>query len=64
MYGRSKANKNHCSQKSITFQNKIVAEPSLYKPYLLSVKISESYILSIQFYAGSKFYVINTIPPP
>ena len=35
----------------------------MYKPYLLSVKISESCILSIRFYAGSKFFVINTIPP-
>ena len=35
----------------------------MYKPYLLPVKISESCILSIQFYAGSKFCVINTIAP-
>ena len=46
MYGRSKANKNYCSQKSITFQNKIITEPQLYKAYLLPVKILESCILS------------------
>ena len=27
MYGRSRANKNRCSQKSITFQNEIITEP-------------------------------------
>ena len=38
-------------------------EPQFYEPYLLPVKISENCILSIQFYAGSKFPVINTIAP-
>ena len=33
-------------------------------PHVLAVTISESCILSIQFYAGSKFCVISTIPPP
>ena len=33
----------------MTFQNKIITEPQLYKPYLLAVKISESCILLIQF---------------
>ena len=64
MNGRSRANKNHSGQKSITFQNKIITEPLLYKSYLLPVKISENCILSIQFYAGSKICVINTIFPP
>ena len=27
MYGRSRANKNYCSQKSITLQNNIITEP-------------------------------------
>ena len=64
MYGRSRANKNRCSQKSTMFQNKIITEPYLYKPYLLLVKISESCILSIQFYAGSKFCLISTKASP
>ena len=55
MYGRSKANKNHCRQKSITFQNKIIMGHLFYEPHLLPVKISESCILSIQFYAGQSF---------
>ena len=61
MYGRSKANKNRGSQKSITFQKNIYGTLTVEG---VSVKISESCILSIQFYAGSKFCVINTIPPP
>ena len=64
MYSRSRANKSHCSQKSVTFQNEISMEPEFYEPHLLAVKISENGILSIQFYVGSKFCVINTIPPP
>ena len=59
MYGRSRANKNRCSQKSLTFQNEIITEASFYEPHLLPVKISESCILSSQFYAGSKFCVIS-----
>ena len=64
MYGRSRASKNRCSQKSFKFQNEISTEPKLYEPHILAVKISESCILSIQFYEGSKFCVISTIPPP
>ena len=45
MYGRNKANKNRCSQKSLTL---------FVKPYLLLVKNSESCICSIQFYAEFK----------
>ena len=63
MYSRSRENKNRCSQKSVTFQNEISTEPQFNEPHLLAVKISESCILSIQFYVGSKFCVINTIPP-
>ena len=63
MYSQSRANKNHCSQKSVAFQNEISMEPLFYEPHLLAVKILESCILSIQFYVGSKFCVISTIPP-
>ena len=55
MYSRSRASKNRCSQKSVTFQNEISMKPLFYEPHLLAVKISESCILSIQLYAGSKF---------
>ena len=61
MYCRSRATKNRCSQKSLMFQNEIINEPQFYEPHLLPVKISASCTLSIKFYAGSKFYVINTI---
>ena len=61
MYSRSRASKNHFSQKSVTFQNEISTEPLFYEAHLLPVKISEGCILSIQFYAGSKFCVISTI---
>ena len=63
MYGRSRANKNRGSQKSITFQNEIITEPYFYEPLILPVKISESCILSIQFYAGSRFCVIDSTAP-
>ena len=63
MYSRSRASKHLCSQKSV-FRNEISTEAYFYEPHLLAVKISESFILSIQFYAGSKFCVINTISPP
>ena len=61
MYSRSRVSKNRCSQKSITFKNEISTEPLFYEAHVLPVKISESCILPIQFYAGSKFCVINTI---
>ena len=64
MYGRRRANQNRCSRKSITLQNEIITEPKFYEPHLLPVKISESCILSIQFYVGSKLCVINTITAP
>ena len=64
MYSRSRASENHSSQKSVMFQNEISTDPLFYETHLLAVKISESCILSIQFYAGSKFCVINTISPP
>ena len=64
MYGQSRANKNRCSQKSVTFQNEMIMGAYFYKPHLLSVKTSDSCVLSIQFYAGSKFCVIDTIAPP
>ena len=64
MYGRSRANKNRCSQKSVMFQNEMIMEAYFYKPHLLPVKTSDSCVLSIQFYVGSKFYVFNTIAPP
>ena len=63
MYSRSRASKNRCSQKSVMFQNEIRTEPLFYEPHLLVVKIYESCILSVQFFAGSKFCVINTIAP-
>ena len=63
MYSRSRASKNRCSKKSVMFQNEISTDPYFYEPHLLAVKISESCILSIQFYAGSTFCVINIIPP-
>ena len=55
--GRSRADKNHCGQKSIMFQDKIITEPKFYEPHFLAVKISESCILcilSIQFFCGVK----------
>ena len=66
MYGGSRANKNRCTcgQKPVTFQNETIMEAYFYKPHLLPVKTSDSCVLSIQFYAGSKFYVFNTIAPP
>ena len=59
----SQASKNHCSQKSATFRNEISTEFKSYEPRFLAVKISESHILSIQFYARSNFCAINTISP-
>ena len=41
----------------------VVKNLQFYEQYLLHVEISENYILFIQFYAGSKFYVIITIAP-
>ena len=64
MYSRSRASKNRCSRKSVRFQNEISEEPQFYEPDLLVVKISEICILSVQFYAWSKFCVINTISFP
>ena len=63
MYSRSRASKNRGSQKSITFRNEISTETKFYEPHLLAVKIPERCILSTQFYAGSKFCVVNTISP-
>ena len=56
--------KINVSQKSARFQNKISMEHLFYGPHLLAKKISESYILSIQYYAESNFCVVNTIAPP
>ena len=64
MYSQRRASKNRFSQKSVTFKNEISTDPLFYEPHLLAVKISESCIFFIQFYAGSDFCVINTIPPP
>ena len=64
MYSQSRASKNLCSEKSAMFQNEISTEPLFYKPHLSTVEISEGCILSIQFYAGSKCCVTNTIAPP
>ena len=55
MYGRSRADKNRCSQKSITFQNKIITEPQLYKPYLLPVKFQKPAFYQFSFMRGQRF---------
>ena len=53
MYSRSRESKKRCSQKSVMFKNEISMGPYFYEPYLLAVKISESFILP------SKFKVIH-----
>ena len=63
MYSLSRAGKH---KKYVTFQNEVstVWSRKLYEPPLLSVKMSESCILFIQFYVGSTFCVINTMFAP
>ena len=55
MYSRSKASKNRCGQKFVAFQNEISTEPQFFELYLLDVKISESCILTVQFFRGQSF---------
>ena len=55
MYSRSRASKNRCCLKSVTFQKEISTEPLFHEKHLLAVKILESCILSIQFYGGQSF---------